>query len=112
MKIIFTIILLLLILFSGCHHNKTQRDDYYDLKKQIIGIWGDAERNPGLYISPTSIFSTSWEDSNSYFFIKDTFFVKFNDRDTATPFGKMSVNNDTLSWVARDGMKIFAYKCK
>lgn len=112
MKKITTAILILFTLIISCNHPENKKDNYDSLKQKVIGEWGGEERVPGLYISTKSVYSTSWKDSCPYFFIKDTFFVKFSDRDTATPFGKMSVNKDTLTWVDREGMKTFAYRCQ
>ena len=103
------------ILLIRCNHHETKKntkDSYDSLKQQIIGKWGGNDRVPGLYICTNSVYEISWKDSCPYFFIKDTFFVKFPDRNTATLFGKMSVNGDTLTWVDREGIKTFAYRCK
>ena len=112
MKINYRILIICLVFFLSCESKTTEKDEYADIKQKIIGIWGSPEKEPVFYISSKSIYSDYWKDSCSYFFIKDTFFVMFNDRDTATPFGKMSVFNDTLSWIDRDGMTTYAFRCQ
>lgn len=93
--------ILIVIVSYSCNQgnsNTKAEDPYADLKLKIIGRWGGDDRIPALEIKKDSIYYYDKNTWYPYFFVKDTFFIKFPERDKATPFGKMTVNNDTLKW--------------
>lgn len=107
-----TRILVLFILSLSCNHRKVdtnEKENYASLKREIIGKWG-YKGETTLEITTDSIYYLHNNTSYPYYFIKDTFFVKFPNSDTLTPFGKMSVSMDTLTWVDREGFKTFGYR--
>ncbi len=61
-----------------------------------MGKWGGTEGGPGLNIRADSIYYYDRDLSYPYYLHGDTFSVKFPDRDTATIFGTVAVNGDTL----------------
>ena len=82
----------------------------------ISGKWGGETGGAVFEIRKDSIKYYNVDSSYPCWLKKDTFFVKFPDRDTATVFGLFGVSCDTLKMVERwdDGSKYttFAYRVK
>ncbi len=99
MRILFPIVFLQ-VCFVGCS-NKNQPADpdkqFSDsLWNVISGKWGGVTGDAVWEIKKDSI--TYYEEGMVYpsWLKKDTFSVKFPDRDTATVFGRLGVSGDTL----------------
>lgn len=66
------------------------------LAKQLNGTWGSPEGLPGFRIQDDSIYHYPLKAMLPCYLKKDTFSVKFPDRDTLTLWGIVKVVDDTL----------------
>jgi hypothetical protein len=92
-----------LILFSSvfliesCKNpNPTDRFIDSNLAKELNGTWGSPEGHPGFRIQDDSIYHYPLKAMLPCYFKKDTFSVRFPDRDTITLWGTVNVVGDTL----------------
>lgn len=108
------------IIFFGCRENqssnkstpKLENDKYASIKSNIVGKLGSGSDYPGWRITADSIYYLQEAEAYPCFFRGDTFFVKFDERDTATAFGTIYFTGDTLRIVQyyNDNLEIRAYR--
>lgn len=114
------LICLNIFVFYGCkeYHNRNEsanngeKDKLASIKSNIIGKWGSGSGNPAWKITADSIYYLQQSKAYPCFFRGDTFYVKFDDRDTATAFGTIYFTGDTLRIVQyyNDNLEIRAYR--
>ena len=99
MRIVFYIVFLQ-VCFVACSYNNqpTDPDKLYSdsLWNVISDKWGGETGGAVWKIKKDSIMFYNVDSSYPCWLKKDTFSLKFPDRDTATVFGRLGVSGDTL----------------
>jgi hypothetical protein len=117
-KVLFLLCLILSIAACNSPVQPTDPDKHFSdsLWNVISGEWGGETGGAVWKIKKDSITYSEEDKVYPCWLKKDTFSLKFPDRDTATVFGRMSVSGDTLKIVSwwDDGSKYttFAYRVK